>query len=146
MKINRNRFLRFGTWALMSLFLCVAAAENFAQETPPAPAAPKSVSIPAVKDSKLPNGLSVAVVERKSVPLVTVELLVKSGAAAENADKAGLADITASLLTKGTKTRNATEIAEAMEFLGGSITTGAGWNNSVVVVTVTSDKLDKASR
>jgi zinc protease len=144
MNIKKNRLLNFGTWALMSLFLCVGAAENFAQETPPAPAAPRSVSIPAVKDSKLSNGLSVAVVERKSVPLVTVELLVKSGAAAESSNKAGLADITTSLLTKGTKTRNATEIAEALEFLGGSINTGAGWNNSVVVVTVTSDKLDKA--
>lgn len=58
--------------------------------------------------------------------------------------KAGLADITAAMLTKGTKTRNATQIAEAIEFLGGSISSGAGWNNTFANVTVTSDKLPQA--
>ncbi len=57
---------------------------------------------------------------------------------------AGLADMTASLLTKGTKTRDATQIAEEMEFLGGSISAGAGWNASQVIVQVMPDKLDKA--
>ncbi len=113
-------------------------------ETPPAPSAPKAVVVPAVQEKKLPNGLTVALVERKSVPLVTIQLLVKNGASAENADKAGLADLTASMLTKGTTTRTATQIAEAIEFLGGSISSGASWNSSFVSVTVTSDKVDQA--
>jgi zinc protease len=117
----------------------------FAQtETPPKPSAPKIVKVPVVKEKKLANGLTVAVVERKNVPLVTVQLLVKSGASSEQMSQAGLANLTASLLTKGTKTRNATEIAELMEFLGGSINTGAGWNNSTVTVNVMSDKLQQA--
>lgn len=128
----------------LSLCLCVSAVSILAQESPPAPSAPRSALIPAVQEKKLPNGLTVAVVERKNVPLVTVQLLVKSGASSENASKAGLADLTASMLTKGTKTRTATQIAEQMEFLGGSINSGAGWNNSVVTITVTSDKLDQA--
>lgn len=115
-----------------------------AQENPPEPAAPKSVNIPAVKEIKLSNGLTTAVIEKKNVPLVTVQLLVKSGAAREAAAKAGLADMTASLLTKGTKTRTATQIAEELEFLGGSINTGAGWNNSIVSVSVMADKLEQA--
>lgn len=124
--------------------LCASAVNLFAQEQPPAPAAPKSVTVPAVKETKLKNGLTVAVVERKSSPLVTVYLLIKSGASAEGDDKAGLANLTADMLTKGTKTRSATQIAEEMEFLGGSINSGAGWNNSFVSITVTPDKLDKA--
>ena len=116
----------------------------FGQTVEPKPSAPKSVSIPAVKEAKLKNGLQIAVIERKSVPLVTVQLLIKSGAASEDMSKAGLADMTASLLTKGTATRSATDIAQQIEFLGGTINTGAGWNNSVAVVNVMSDKLDKA--
>lgn len=116
----------------------------FAQTSPPAPSAPKSVKIPAVKETVLKNGLKVAVIENKNVPLVTVGILVKSGAKDEDAAKAGLADMTTSLLTKGTKTRSATDIAEQIEFLGGSINSGAGWNNSGVTVTVMSDKLDQA--
>lgn len=127
-----------------SLFLGVSVVNVVAQETPPEPSAPRSVSIPAVKEKKLANGLTVAVVERKNVPLVTVQLLVRSGASAEDASKAGLANLTASMLPKGTKTRTATQIAEQMEFLGGAIETGAGWNNSLVRITVTSDKLDQA--
>jgi zinc protease len=113
-------------------------------DTPPAPGAPKTVSIPPVQQKRLKNGLEVAVVERKTTPLVTVQLLIKSGAASEAESKAGLANLTASMLTKGTKARNATQIAEDIEFLGGSLDTGAGWNNSVVTVTVTPDKLEKA--
>lgn len=115
-----------------------------AQEKPPVPSAPKSIQIPAVKTKTLPNKLQVVTVERKNVPLVTVQLLVKSGSAMEDAEKAGLANMTASLLTKGTKTRTATQIAEQIEFLGGSINTGAGWNNSAATVNVMADKLDPA--
>ena len=124
--------------------LCVSVVNIFAQEQPPAPGAPKSVSVPAVQERKLSNGLTVATIQRTGVPLVTIQLLVKSGASAEDASKAGLADITASMLTKGTKTKSATQIAEAIEFLGGSINSGAGWNSSFVSVTVTSDKVNQA--
>ena len=122
----------------------VATANLTAQETPPAPGAPKSSKVPAVQEKKLANGLTVAVVEKNAVPLVTMNLLVRSGASTEPANKAGLADITASMLTKGTTSRSASEIAEAVEFLGGSINSGAGWNSSFVSITVTSDKVDQA--
>lgn len=124
--------------------LCVSVVNSFTQETPPAPSAPKPVTVPAVKERKLRNGLTVAVVQKTATPIVTIQLLVKCGASCEDESKAGLADITASMLTKGTKTRTATQIAEAMEFLGGSISSGAGWNSSFVSVTVTSDKVDQA--
>lgn len=129
----------------MLLVFGLLAVSIFAQtETPPAPQAPKSVNVPAIKEKRLPNGLTVAVIERKNVPVVTVQLLIKSGASNESAGKAGLANLTASLLTKGTATRTATQIAEQIEFLGGSINTGAGWNNSIVSVNVMSDKLAQA--
>ena len=126
------------------LVVLSAVTAVFAQEAPPAPSAPKTVTVPAVSEAHLPNGLTIATVEKNAVPLVTIYLLVKAGANAEPADKAGLADMTASMLEKGTKTRSATEIAEAVEFLGGSINSGAGWNNSFVSITVTSDKIDQA--
>ena len=126
------------------LFTFAPSLVSAQTETPPAPSVAKSVKIPAVKAKTLPNKLQVVVVQRKNVPLVTVQLLVKSGAETEDFDKAGLANMTASLLTKGTKTRTATQIAEQMEFLGGSINSGAGWNNSIVSINVMADKLDAA--
>lgn len=142
MKNSKLTFIKFlSAFCILHFAFCLCA---IAQEAPPAPSAPRSVQIPAVKEQKLKNNLTVAVVERKNVPLVTVQLLIKSGAEMEASGKAGLANMTAALLTKGTKTRTATQIAEEMEFLGGSITAGAGWNNSVVTITAMSDKLDQA--
>ncbi len=145
--MNKTKLSNLSMRRVLFAFLLLPFAFSFVSaqtETPPAPQAPKSVNIPAVKEKKLANDLTVAVVERKGVPIVTVQLLVKSGASNESADKAGLANLTASLLTKGTKTRTATQIAEQIEFLGGSINSGAGWNNSVVSINVMSDKLDQA--
>lgn len=110
----------------------------------PEPSAARKVSIPAVKEIKLKNGLTVAVIEKRNTPLVSVALLVRGGASSEGMKKAGLANLTASLLTKGTKTRTANQISEEMEFLGSSIGTSGGWLGSNVSMNITSDKLDAA--
>jgi zinc protease len=143
-----NREIRIADYgmrvSLCLVIICTMASSLLAQDIIPAPGPAKSVTIPAVKEAKLKNGLTVAVVEKRSVPIVTVQLLIKSGASAENIKKAGLANLTADMLTKGTKTRTAEQIAEEMEFLGASINSGAGWNSSAVTISVTSDKLEQA--
>jgi zinc protease len=141
----KNLNLVFGVLSFVVIFLCASVMNALAQtETPPAPAPPKTVTVPAVQEKKLSNGLKVAVVRRPSVPLVTVQLLIMNGASAEDENKAGLANLTADLLTKGTRTRTATQIANDMAFLGSELNTGAGWNNSSVSFTATPDKLQQA--
>lgn len=129
---------------IAAVLLCLSSLGSVAQNDIPSPGAPRSVAIPSVKETKLRNGLKIAVVEKRSVPIVTISLLISAGAAIEGPERAGLADITASMLTKGTRTRTARQIAEQMEFLGGSIESGAGWNSSFVTISITSDKLDTA--
>lgn len=133
-----------GTVLFLIVFIWSSSITTFSQEIPPPPGPPKAVKIPAIKESKLKNDLRIAVAEKHSVPIVTVQLLIQSGASSESMEKAGLADMTASMLTKGTKSRTAEQIAEEVEFLGGSINSGAGWNNSAITISVTSDKLEKA--
>ncbi|MGI8669573.1 MAG: M16 family metallopeptidase [Aridibacter sp.] len=113
-------------------------------ETPPPPSETQSVNVPEVKEMTLPNGLKVVVVPRQNVPLVTVSLLIKNGAENENQTKAGLANMTANLLLKGTEFRTATDIAQQVEFLGGSLNSGANWDSSTVNLNVTSDKLGRS--
>lgn len=112
--------------------------------SPPPPAAPRAVAFPTPVEKTLKNGLRVIAVERSGMPLVSAELLVKSGGEVDPAGLAGLADTTAELLTKGTEKRSAPEIAEAIEALGGSINSGAAWDNSSVSVTVMSTKIEPA--
>ncbi len=131
--------------ALIMLALCAWPAH--AQEpdaTPPPPAAPRSPQIPRPVERTLANGLRVIVVERKNMPLVTATLYVKNGGEIDPPALAGLADMTASLLTKGTDKRSAPEIAEAIEALGGSLDSDAGWDRSTATVNVMSARFAPA--
>jgi zinc protease len=140
--MRSSKFLKITL--ILGAFVTQAPVAVMSQVSMPAPGKPRTVSVPAVKEVKLRNGLTVAVVERRSMPLITVQLLVKNGSSTEGKEKAGLANLTASMLTKGTKTRSATQIAEEMEFLGGSIFSFAGWQNSSAGMSVTSDKFESA--
>jgi zinc protease len=139
-RFNLRQLAESGFVIFMFLFIF----KVMAQETPPTPGQPKSIRIPSVQEKKLENGLRLVVVEKKNVPLVTVYFLIGDGASKEELRKAGLANLTASLLTKGTKTRSATKIAEDIEFLGGTLDSRADWNKSYITLNITSDKLAAA--
>jgi zinc protease len=68
-----------------------------------------------------PNGLTVLVVEQHALPIVQIQALVKTGSVQDLPEKAGLANLTAGLLDEGTTTRNATQLAEQIEFVGGAL-------------------------
>lgn len=74
----------------------------------------------------LPNGIVLLVAERPGVPIVAVRVSMRAGAAFERSDRAGLANLTGALLTRGTATRTGPQIDEAIEFVGGSLEAGAG--------------------
>ena len=117
--------------AIALLFALSAFGE---QTTPPAPGPPRTLNIPTATDKTLANGLRVIVIPKSGVPLVAARLLIKTGAEADPADKAGLADMTASLLTKGTSTKSAEEIARGVEALGASMESGGGWDSSYIAI------------
>jgi len=73
-----------------------------------------------VKRFHLPNGLKVLLVERHDLPIVAINLLIKAGSKEEPPDKAGLASLTAQMLSHGTSSMNAEEISEEFEFVGAS--------------------------
>jgi zinc protease len=117
-------------------------------DAPPLPGPPRPVAVPAVSDERLPNGMRVVVVPRGGVPLVTATVLVRVGPEADPPDRAGLADMTATLLAKGARrngrTVGASDIARQADALGGTLATGSGWRASNVAMTVTVPKLDEA--
>ncbi len=128
----------------MTTLLAALALIAQVETTPPPPAAPREVHLPKPVEKTLKNGLRVIVVEKHDVPIVSARLLIKTGAEADPANLGGLADMTASLLTKGTKTRSAVQIARGVEALGATLDSGAAWDNSFVSVNVISSNLPKA--
>jgi zinc protease len=128
--------------ARIALVTLVASAGALAQpfEAPPPPGPPRPLVIAAPEVATLENGMRVVVATRRGLPLVTAELVIRSGSETDPPSLAGLADITATLLTKGTARHTAPQIAEAAEALGSSLDTGAGWYRSTVSMTVTKPK------
>ena len=68
-----------------------------------------------------PNGMTVLVLEQHFLPIVEVHALVKSGSAQDPPEKAGLANLVASLLDEGTTIRSSKQLAEQIDFVGGAL-------------------------
>src|SRR5208283_2385138 len=81
---------------------------------------------PLGKRILLDNGMVLLLAEKHSIPVVTVNVAIAAGKTAEPADKAGLAALTASLLTQGTSNRTANQISSEIDFIGGSLATSGG--------------------
>lgn len=89
---------------------------------PPQPAAPAAVKLPAIERFGLPNGLQLRLVSDHSWPIVNLHLVVVPASSdQEPFEKRGLSSFAAQMLDKGTKTRSAEQIAESIDFVGGSL-------------------------
>lgn len=82
-------------------------------------------NFPPFETFTLDNGLEVIFVEQNEVPKLQLQLYMGGGSAAAPADKHGLVDFMAELLTKGTAIRSAAQIAERIESAGGSVSSEA---------------------
>jgi zinc protease len=126
------------------LIAALIALPLFAQTTPPAPAAPRETKVPQPVEKTLENGLRVIVVSKHDIPLVAARLMIKTGGAADPKGRDGLASLTSTVLTKGTKTKSAEQIARGIEALGATLESDAAWDNSSIDISVMSSNLPKA--
>lgn len=98
-----------------------------AERTPmPQAGAAVQLTTPPVADFRLENGLRVLVAERDGLPLVSARLSFNAGSADDPEDKAGLASMTANLLTQGAAGRPAPVIASQIEALGANVGASSG--------------------
>jgi len=134
--------------SLVLLTLCLsmpaAVRAQTPQATPPPPSPPRSVQFPKPVEKTLANGLRVIVIERASTPLITAQLVITNGGEVDPPELAGLSNMVGDLITKGTEKRSATQIAEAVEALGGSLYSSTRWDSTRVGVDVMSSKISPA--
>jgi zinc protease len=119
------------------------APEQLRQAPPPIGAQPPAI-LPTPVERTLANGLRVIVARSSDAPLVSANLVIKTGAAGDPSGLSGTADLTADLVTAGTATRSARDIASQSEALGASLAAASGWESSSVSLSVTRDKLGEA--
>jgi zinc protease len=111
------------------------------RQAPPPVGAPVAPVLPKPAEKTLANGLRVIVAHSSDLPLVTADLTIRTGGWADPAGLSGVAGMTADMLTQGTKTRSAREIARQTEALGANLESGAGLESSSVTLNMMPDKL-----
>jgi zinc protease len=153
--------LAYGTLGLATVALCASLgattgaegrvgqvlagqARSWPSERPPRPLPAKAVDFPPYEMRKLPNGLQVVIVSHHEQPSVSLRMIVGAGAAQDPKGKMGVAMLTATLLDQGAGKRSAEQIADAIDFIGGVLSTGAGTDLTYVSAVVLKDNLSLA--
>ena len=110
----------------------------------PRPTRLRPARFPPFQEVVLPSGMRMVVIENHEQPVVSVTLSFRAGDIYDPTGKEGLAGLTAEVLTKGTQSRTADQIAAQIEGVGGSL--GASSDADVLTVStdVLSDRADLA--
>ena len=127
--------------ANVPVVVAAAAAERV---QPPAPGVAVTPVLPVPVERRLANGMRLVVTERHALPIVTAYLVAQGGSSTDPAGRAGLADLTSELITKGTATRSATDVVREVETLGGAIGGTTVRDGMFLSLTVKSDELAPA--
>ena len=109
------------------------------RQKPPAVGAPVPAVMPTPAEKILANGLRVIVAKSSDLPLITADLTVKGGASSDPSGLAGTSSLTAGLMTEGTTSRSATQVARETEALGANLEAGSGWEAASLTLSVTAN-------
>jgi zinc protease len=113
-----------GTTPANSATTPLATPPPAAKQPPPASGERRDVKFPAIARATTSSGLELNTVEIDTLPIVKIRLVVRSGSASDPAAMPGIASLTASMLKEGTKKKSSAKLAEAVDFLGASISVG----------------------
>ncbi|MEK7854448.1 MAG: insulinase family protein, partial [Acidobacteriota bacterium] len=110
----------------------------------PKPGPQPKFALPPIEKTKLANGLEVWMVEQKELPIVSMNLVLKTGSANEPDDRTGVAGMTSQLLDDGTKTRSAVDIVNQLQSIGANLNSGSGIDSTNVTLQTLTKNLDQA--
>jgi zinc protease len=109
----------------------INADEAWRNQVPGAgPARPLQLSTPA--SATLDNGLTLILSERRGLPIVAANLVLRTGSDANPLDKPGIANFVAAMLDEGTATRSALQIADEVAQLGATLSTGSTMDSTTI--------------
>jgi len=88
-------------------------------------AAGQGITLPPVERIELDNGVVIVLLEKRDVPLIGLEAVIRGGTVSDPDDQIGMASLLAGLLEKGAGERSAADFAEAVDSVGGVLTAAA---------------------
>ena len=111
-------------YSLIFILPLVSLAQSIDRSKAPAPGKAPIIQVGDPVKFTLANGLQVFVVKNTKLPKVSATLALDYDGFAEG-EKAGVADMAGQLLKRGTVTKSKAVLDEAVEFLGGSLSTSS---------------------
>ena len=138
--------MRQSHWVVLTILLTSAAvgAQAPGRGKPPQPGPAPALHLPAIQKRQLSNGVPVWIVELHEVPVAQVNLVAFSGSNDDPAGRFGLTSVTAAMLEEGAGSRSALQIADAVDFLGADLGTGATFDASAIRLHVPVARLAEA--
>jgi zinc protease len=106
--------------------------------SPPAAGPERPLVLPKPTVFTLANGLTVYLVERHELPIVSLSLQTLAGGSANPPDRPGLAGLTAALLTEGTTKHSAEEIANAAALIGAELSSASSTDSATLSLSLLS--------
>lgn len=133
---------------ILALMISAPSISLFAQDVdrtkPPQLPAPKPLTVSAIQQFTLSNGLKVVLMEKHEVPLIQLNIIVKVGSVNDPADKVGLTNLTLDMMDEGAAGKSSLELADAIDFLGAKIQTASWFHKSGVYLHTPLSKFDDA--
>jgi zinc protease len=139
---TRSVGMLLGTCAVLALMSFPLQAQQALDRTQiPPPGKTPALQVPAWTKTTLTNGIELVVSEKHDLPLISFSLTMLGGACQfEPANRRGLASITASMMSEGTKTRNGEELSNALQLLGTSVNVSIGQESGSMTFVSTAGK------
>jgi len=115
----------------------VMTPASFDRSVMPADGPDPLLSLPAVWDTSLANGIRIFGIEHHELPLVQFNLVLKGGHYLDQPEKAGVAYLVSELMMEGTKRKTPLELEEAIDRLGARI----NMSTSNTTITISANSL-----
>ncbi|WP_303309872.1 pitrilysin family protein [Hymenobacter sp. BT730] len=109
------------------------------KETPPPGGTPRDFKLPAKEEFTLSNGLKAKLVPYGQIPKVTMLVAIQAGNVHEEAKQVGIADLLGKLLSEGTTTLSAAQLADKVARMGGSLDVSVGMDQTQIYASCLSE-------
>jgi predicted Zn-dependent peptidase len=142
--MNVKAISRFGLCLTLAFAASISALAE--KQAPPPAGKAKNFEVPKARKITLANGMGVTFVQYGTVPKVSIDLAVRTGNVDETSQQVWLAELVGDLLTQGTRTRSAAQIAQQSADMGGEVRVNTGADRTDITTDVLSESGPSAVR
>jgi zinc protease len=101
------------------------------------------VKIPAPWSGSLSNGMKITGIKQSELPMVQYSIVIDGGHMLDNVEKAGVANLVATMMNEGTKNKTPEQLEDAIGLLGASIRVSSGNEDISIDVSTLSRNFEK---